>query len=70
MADLALLRNSGRSVIRIRRTLKVLQVAGNASRGRQIVVTVGVALGACHLGVGPSQRERRFRMVERSRLPC
>ena len=69
MADLALLRNSGRSVIRIRRTLKVLQVAGNASRSRQVVVSVRVALGARHLCVGTRQRKCRLRMIEGGGLP-
>ena len=69
MADLALLRNSGISMIRICRPLKVLKVAGNASRGRQVVVSVRVTLGACHLCMGTGQWKCRLRMVEGGGLP-
>lgn len=69
MADFALLRNPGRGVIRIRRPLKVLQVARNTSRCRKVIVPVGVALGACHLSVRSGQRKCRLRMVEGRRLP-
>ena len=69
MTDFALLRNPGCSVIRTRRPLKILQVTGNAGRGRQVVVSIRVALGAGHLCVGPGQRKCRFRMVEGGRLP-
>ena len=69
MADFALLRNPGCSVIRTRRPLKILQVTGNAGRGRQVVVSIRVALGAGHLCVGTGQRKCRFRMVEGGRLP-
>ena len=69
MADFALLRNPSRSVIRTRRPLKILQVAGNTSRGREVVVPVCVALGACHLSMRSGQWKWRLRMVEGRRLP-
>ena len=69
MADFALLRNPGGSVIRTRRSLKILQVTGNAGRGRQVVVSIRVALGAGHLCVGTGQRKGGFGMVKCGRLP-
>ena len=69
MANFALLRNPSCSVIRIRCSLKVLEMTGNANHGRQVVVSVRVALGACHLSVRSGQRKCRLRMVEGRRLP-
>jgi len=69
VADFALLRNSGRSVIRTRRPLKILQVARNTCRGGQVVVSICVALGAGHLCMRTGQGECRLGMVESCRLP-
>jgi len=64
VAVLAGLRESRLNVVGIGRTLEVRQVAGNASRVRQVVVAVEVALGAWGRYVCPGQRETRFRMIE------
>ena len=69
MADFALLRNSCRRVIRTRRPLEILEVAGKACRSGQVVVSIRVALSAGHLGMSTGQRKCRFRMVESGRLP-
>jgi len=66
MALLAGLREVRRRVVRIRRALIVLQVAGDASRRGYVVVVTDVAVGAqprWHR-VQPGQSEARARMVE------
>ena len=70
MAHFALLRQSGRNVIRVRRTLVILQVATHAGGGSQVVVAVGVALRALHADMRASERESRLRVIEGSRLPA
>jgi hypothetical protein len=69
VTNFALLRKSRRDVIRIRGSLKILQVAGHTRSRRQVVVPVRVALRASHMCVGPSQWECGFRVVESCRLP-
>ncbi len=58
MAQLALLRETGRHVVRVRSALVIRQVAGHAQRAVQIVVAVDVAIGASprrhHVVAGPS----------------
>ena len=62
----ARLREVRRRVIRIRRTLVILQVTGDASRAVQVVVIVDVAIGALprRHGVHSRQREGSQRMVK------
>ena len=66
MARLASLRESGRSMRRIRGAVEIGQVAADAGRvgRRQIVIAVHVALGALQRGVGAGQRESGGRVVE------
>ncbi len=66
MALLTGLRESRADVVRIRRSLEVLQVATDAGRvgGGQVVVPIHVALYALHAGVRAGQREPSGRMVE------
>ena len=69
VANLALLRETGRHVIRIRRSLKILKVARYACGRREVVVAIRVALRALHLCVCTGQRKRCLRMIKRCRLP-
>ena len=54
VADFAGLRNTGGRVIRIGRALVILQVARDAHGGRQIEVSIRVALIALQIGVAAS----------------
>ncbi len=58
-------------MIRLRRSLKVLQVAAHASRirARQAVVAVCVALCALHRGMRPRQRETRTAVIKSRVVP-
>ena len=71
MTDIASLRETLLRVIRIVRVLVVLQVTRYASRLRQVVIVVDVAV--CALArwnrVLGRQRETRFRMVKLCRRP-
>jgi hypothetical protein len=69
VADVALLREADRNVIRIGRTLEVFEVAANASGRGQVVVAIGVALGALQIGVRTGEREAGSRVVEGGRSP-
>lgn len=69
MTNFALLRKSRRDVIRIRSSLKILQVARHTRSRRQVVVPVRVALRASHMYVGSREWECGFRMIEGCRLP-
>jgi hypothetical protein len=60
VTDLALLRKSGRGVIRIVGTLKILQVATDTRGDGQIVVPVRMALRALHADVCPRQGKSRL----------
>jgi len=70
VTDFTLLREACRHVIRIVGSLEILQVARDASRGRQIVIPIHMALRALHARVSSSQRETRLRMIKRRRHPC
>ena len=71
MALIARLGETRGDVIRIGRSLKVLQVATNAGRGGQVVVVVHVAIGTLprRHSVQAGKREGRGVMVERSIRP-
>jgi|SRR6476646_8388884 len=69
VANLALLGKPGCGVIRIVCTLKILQMATDASGDGQIVVPVGMALRALHADMRPRQGESRLRVIELGRLP-
>lgn len=70
VADLALLRKPGCSVIRIVCTLKILQMATDTSGDGQVVVSVGMALRALHADMRSRQGESGLRVIELGRLPC
>ena len=65
------LRKCGLHVIRIRRSLEILQVAADASRigAGQVVVAIHVALRALHRCVRPRQREPRSGVIKRCTVP-
>ncbi len=67
MALVATLREVRRDVVRIRRSLVILQVAGYASRAAQVVAVVDVAVGAQprRNGVAIRQREPNRIVIER-----
>ncbi len=65
----ALLWQSSRHVIGIGGSLEILKVAIHASRAREVVVSVGVALRALHIGVGAGERPSGGRMIESRASP-
>jgi len=69
MADLALLREAGRRVVRVVRVLKILQMAADASRAAQVVISVRVALRTRHADMRSSERETSLGVIESCRLP-
>jgi hypothetical protein len=69
MADLALLREAGRRVVRVVRVLEIFQMAADASRGGQVVVSIRVALCTRHTNMRSSEREAGLGVIERSGLP-
>lgn len=69
VADLALLRDTGRSVVGIGRSLVILQVARNTGVAGQVEVATGVALAALQVGVAAGQRESHRVVIESGRLP-
>ena len=69
MADLALLRKTGGRVVRVVRVLEILQMAADASRAGQVVVSVRVALRTRHADMGSSERETSLGVIESCRLP-
>ena len=69
MADFALLRHASRDVIRIRRSLEILDVTGDACGRRQIVIPVGVALVALKLRVSTRKRKANRIVIETRWLP-
>src|SRR5262249_19653443 len=70
MADLALLRNSSRHVIRIRCALVIPQMASDARCAGEIKVPVGMALLTWQLGVPSGQGESDGIVIEVRWLPC
>ena len=66
VALLTSLREIRGDVIRIRRALKILQVAGHAGRARQVVVVIDVAIGALarRHGMQPRQCKSGSRVIE------
>jgi hypothetical protein len=69
MAGLARRREPSGNVVRVRRPLKILQVAGDAGCVRQTVVVVDMAGRARHVHVRARQRKPRCVVIERRRLP-
>jgi len=70
VALLAGLRETRRYVIRIRCSLEIFQVAADASRDRDVVVVIDVALCALQCRVRAGQRESRVVVIERGLSPC
>ena len=69
VADRAVCREPGRRMIRIGRSVVVLHVARRARRARQVVVPVGVAIGALQLGMRAGQWKSDRTVIEVGRLP-
>ena len=69
MAHIALLRETGSHVTGICGSLEILEVAVHASCAREVVVSVGVALGALHVGVGTGKWPAGGGVVERRAGP-
>ena len=69
VADLALLREAGRGVVRVIRALEVFQMAADARRAAQVVVSVRVALSTRHTDVCSREREAGLGVIEGRRLP-
>jgi hypothetical protein len=70
VTNFALLREARRYVIGIVRSLKILQVTTHASRVRDVVVAVHVALAALHTRVRTRQRKSSFGVIESRGRPC
>ena len=56
VAYVALLRESGRNMVRIVRSLEIIQMAADAGRVCNVVVRIDVTLAALQSGVSPRQR--------------
>ena len=69
VANIALLRESHRDVVRITRALKILQVAAHAGGVCDVVVSAGVTLAALERGVRPGQRPTCGGVIEGRRRP-
>lgn len=69
VAHFALLRNARSQMVRAGRTLVVLQVAGDACRGRQVEISAGMALVALQLRMPARERKPDRIVVETRRLP-
>lgn len=70
MANFTGLRNPRSHVIRIRRSLEILQMARHASGRGQVVVSVHMTLSALHRNVGSGKGESCLRVIESCRHPC
>lgn len=66
---LALLWEPGTDVIRVRRTLEILEMAAHTGRASQVVIVIDMALRALQPRVGASQREAGSRVIELRRYP-
>jgi hypothetical protein len=69
VANLTGLRNPRGHVIRIRRSLEILQMTRHASGRGQVVVSVHMTLSALHRNVGSGKGEGCLRVIECSRRP-
>lgn len=69
VAYVALLRKTGRHVIRIRRSLKILQVTVHASRAGEVVIAIRVTLSALDSGVRSGQRPSGRGVIEGCGIP-
>ena len=69
VTDIALLREAGRNMVRVIRVLKISQVAAHASRGRDVVVAIHMALAALQPRVGTRQGPPGGRVIEGSGVP-
>lgn len=69
MADVALLRNAGREMVRIRGCLIILQVATDAGSRGQAEISADVTLLALQVGVTAGEGEPDRIMIETRRLP-
>jgi hypothetical protein len=69
MAGLAGLRKTALHVIGIGRALIILQVAGDAGGGGQVVIAIHMALRALHRGMRAGEREADRIVIKRCRLP-
>ena len=69
MTDVALLGESPRHVVWIRRALVVLPVAADAGSVGQVVVAIDVAIAALQFQVPSRQGKAALGMIERSGLP-
>jgi len=70
VANFTGLRNPRGHVIRIRRSLEILQMARHASGRGQVVVSVQMALSALHRDMGSGKGEGCLRVIESCRRPC
>ena len=69
MANLALLWEPGRRVVRIVRSLEIIQMAADAGRAGQVVIPVSVALRTGDADVRSGERETCLGVIESRRLP-
>ena len=69
MADIALLGNPCGEVVRVRRALVILQVAGDTGRGTQLEISFRVALITLQLRVPTRERKAHRIVIEIGRLP-
>jgi hypothetical protein len=69
VAHFTLLREARCNVIRVVRSLEILEMATDARGVGDVVVPIDVALSALHLGVSSGERERGPCVIERRRLP-
>ncbi len=64
MAHVALLRKSSRNVVRVIGALEVFEMATHACSISDVVIAIGVTLGALHIGVRAGKGPTRRRMIE------
>ena len=72
VTGLAGLRETSLDVIRTRRSLKILQMAGHTSCARQVEIIIDVTINtnSWRISVRARQRETRGRMIELRVQPC
>ena len=69
VADIALLGNSRGEMVRVRRALVILQVAGDTGRGAQLEISIRVALITLQLRVPTGEGKTHRIVIEIGRLP-